>query len=354
MANFRTDTPTCRRIARAFLDFLDSVEPAPGVDPEGLEVARDCLTEVFRLHQLSESERPEPNQLINFFSSQEKNTECEATTSHNEEARTGPSTQNHVAGDFSGASNVQDDVGVRENNDTGMSKDELFGHFFAALEKFRFFRTTVNGDEDHVLLDRATRLFHDAVNDSRNQAGSPPFASVAFDAGTLPANFASMFANMAGNGPPNQNGQGGPAENNHGTQFPFASTNFDSNTLPPDIANMFMNMTGSTFQGQSPQTRSAEQNHENGPTNNTNPLSNFANMFMNMAGNGSQQQSSQAQPQANINVSDEPVGGVSFSFNSYEQMPEELDSTVRSMLGMFARGSQGDPQNDGNGRSSSG
>ncbi|KAL2939246.1 Gametogenetin-binding protein 2 [Bienertia sinuspersici] len=102
MANFRTDTPTCRRIARAFLDFLDSVEPAPGVDPEGLEVARDCLTEVFRLHQLSESERPEPNQLINIFSSLEKNTECEATTSHNDEAQTGPSTQNYVAGDFSG------------------------------------------------------------------------------------------------------------------------------------------------------------------------------------------------------------------------------------------------------------
>ncbi|KNA18705.1 hypothetical protein SOVF_068350 [Spinacia oleracea] len=38
----------------------DGVEPAPGVDLESLEVAKDCLTEVFKLHLLPESERPEP------------------------------------------------------------------------------------------------------------------------------------------------------------------------------------------------------------------------------------------------------------------------------------------------------
>lgn len=46
----------------------------------------------------------------------------------------------------------------------GVSKDELFGQFFDALEKIHFFRTTPNGDDDHVLLDTATCLFHDAVN----------------------------------------------------------------------------------------------------------------------------------------------------------------------------------------------
>ena len=46
----------------------------------------------------------------------------------------------------------------------GLSKDEIFGQFFDALEKIRFFRITSSGDDDHVLLDRATCLFHDAVN----------------------------------------------------------------------------------------------------------------------------------------------------------------------------------------------
>ncbi|XP_021759748.1 uncharacterized protein LOC110724631 [Chenopodium quinoa] len=487
MANLRTDAPISRRITRAFLDFLDSVEPAPGVDLEGLEVAKDCLTEVFRLHQLPESEQPEPNLLLNIFSSRERDTESEVRISRSEEAQPGPSAENHATGDVSGTSKNQGNVEVRESSDTGVSKDELFGQFFDALEKIRFFRTTANGDDDHVLLDRATSMFHDAVNemersgckifdrknladalktlgnkavqsneysdaierytcaialcenavyycnraaaytqmhkyneavkdclksieidpnyskaysrlglayyaqgkysdainrgykraleldpnndavkenlrvaeqklneeqeqrrryqDSRNhstgasgtQAVPPPFASVSFDAGTIPANFASMFTNIAGNASHNQNGQGRPAEVHHETQFPFASTNFDSNAIPSDIASMFMNMAGGTFQGQESQSRSAEQNHDSGPTN---PLSNFASMFMNMAGQGSHGQGSQDQPQGGNNAGvDGPeinAGSASFSFNFNEQTPEDLNRTLRSMMGMFS------------------
>lgn len=46
----------------------------------------------------------------------------------------------------------------------GLSRDELFGQLFAALEKMHFFRTTPDGNEDPAQLDRATRLFHDALN----------------------------------------------------------------------------------------------------------------------------------------------------------------------------------------------
>lgn len=46
----------------------------------------------------------------------------------------------------------------------GLSRDELFGQFFAALEKMHFFRTTPDGNDDPALLDRATWLFHDALN----------------------------------------------------------------------------------------------------------------------------------------------------------------------------------------------
>ncbi|PIA47387.1 hypothetical protein AQUCO_01400212v1 [Aquilegia coerulea] len=47
----------------------------------------------------------------------------------------------------------------------GVSKDELIGHFFAALDKIHFFSTTNDGADDSRLLDRATRLFHEAVKE---------------------------------------------------------------------------------------------------------------------------------------------------------------------------------------------
>lgn len=192
----------------------------------------------------------------------------------------------------------------------------------------------------------------DYCQESRNQAAPPPFTSVSFDAGTFPANFASMFANVAGNPSNNQNGQGRPAEDNHETQNPFVSTNFNS-IFPPDVASVFMNMAGGAFQGNDSQSRSTEQNRENGTTHS---FSNFSNMFMNMAGHGSQGQSPQAQPQGANNVGEDPgigVGGTSFSFNFNNQTPEELNRTLRSMMGMFSGESQADPQNNADGRPAS-
>ncbi|CAN1235721.1 Small glutamine-rich tetratricopeptide repeat-containing protein beta [Linum perenne] len=47
----------------------------------------------------------------------------------------------------------------------GVSNDELFGQFFAALEKHHFFKATPDGKDDAIQLDKATRLFHDALNE---------------------------------------------------------------------------------------------------------------------------------------------------------------------------------------------
>lgn len=46
----------------------------------------------------------------------------------------------------------------------GTSRDELFGQLFGALEKVRYFRNTPDGDDDPAQLEKATRIFHDAVN----------------------------------------------------------------------------------------------------------------------------------------------------------------------------------------------
>ena len=43
------------------------------------------------------------------------------------------------------------------------SKDELFGQFFAALDKIRYFRMMPDGSDDVVGVEKATRLFHDAL-----------------------------------------------------------------------------------------------------------------------------------------------------------------------------------------------
>ncbi|XP_077236129.1 tetratricopeptide repeat (TPR)-like superfamily protein isoform X4 [Tasmannia lanceolata] len=90
MASLRTDSPTCRRIVSAFLDFLKSVEAAPGVDLEGLEVVKECLEAVFKIDSSSVNDETQSGLLIDFFSSLDANTQHDlksdmdlATTSMN-------------------------------------------------------------------------------------------------------------------------------------------------------------------------------------------------------------------------------------------------------------------------------
>lgn len=58
-----------------------TVEPAPGVDVEGLEVARECLTEVFKLHSFPRDDRAKSDSLVDIFKSLESNKQCEASKS---------------------------------------------------------------------------------------------------------------------------------------------------------------------------------------------------------------------------------------------------------------------------------
>jgi len=45
----------------------------------------------------------------------------------------------------------------------GISKDELFGQFFDALEKTHYFRSLPDGNDDQAQLDKASRIFHTAL-----------------------------------------------------------------------------------------------------------------------------------------------------------------------------------------------
>ncbi|KAL9268266.1 Small glutamine-rich tetratricopeptide repeat-containing protein [Drosera capensis] len=188
----RTDDPISRRIVRAFIDFLGSglglglvlivrddvirdctrliarvsvglegiVDTRPDVDVEALEVAKDCLREVFRLDQCIGDDLPEPNLLVNAVTSQQVK-QTGDVKGHREEANAA-SAQNFKDVDTSKKSNFQDNVRTREDFDPGVSKDEIFSRFIAALEKIPVPRTVQVGYDDHALLDRAIHLFEDA------------------------------------------------------------------------------------------------------------------------------------------------------------------------------------------------
>lgn len=46
-----------------------AVDPAPGVDLEGLEVATECLTQVFKIDRSSIDDQSKPDLLVDLFSS---------------------------------------------------------------------------------------------------------------------------------------------------------------------------------------------------------------------------------------------------------------------------------------------
>lgn len=54
--------------------FYGVVEPSAGVDAEGIEVARECLVEAFRIN--SSSVTGEPDSLIDIFKSFDANKQC--------------------------------------------------------------------------------------------------------------------------------------------------------------------------------------------------------------------------------------------------------------------------------------
>ncbi|KFK32144.1 hypothetical protein AALP_AA6G203900 [Arabis alpina] len=158
MAKLTTESPICREIVRSFLDFLDSVEVAPGADEEGLEVARECLAEAFKVN--ADSSQLKPVSLVDMFSSLDKSappklkTKPLAATIDDPSSSSGPDLSNsHVS------------EPLQSSVHTGTSRDELFGQLFGALEKVRYFRNTPDGDDDPAQLEKATRIFHDAINE---------------------------------------------------------------------------------------------------------------------------------------------------------------------------------------------
>ncbi|KAK7301360.1 hypothetical protein RJT34_12223 [Clitoria ternatea] len=161
-----TDFPLSRRIVRAFINFLNSVEPGPGVDAEGIEVARECLAEAFKLNSSHvDGDSVKSDSLIDIFKSLEANKQCETSKSdvgHQLDSATASSSfsgedTTHARNNSKASKSVDEDR--KQGPPSFVSKDELCGQFFAALEKNHYFGTNTDGSDDSLQLEKACRLF---------------------------------------------------------------------------------------------------------------------------------------------------------------------------------------------------
>ncbi|KAG9444022.1 hypothetical protein H6P81_015362 [Aristolochia fimbriata] len=164
MANLRTDSPLSRRIASAFLDFLKSVEPASGVDSESIEVISECVEEVFKFKSSSIDDRTPPGLLVDLFSSIAANGQHGFKSAYGESsAAPMAAAQNTSNGNTSETLRSMSEELSGDNHIGGVANDELFGQFCGALERIHFFKATPAGDDDHVQLAKAKRIFDDAL-----------------------------------------------------------------------------------------------------------------------------------------------------------------------------------------------
>lgn len=173
MAKLRSDSPLCGRIVNAFIEFLNSVEPAPGVDIEGLEVATECLVDVFRLGTRSGDEQVQPHLLIDLFTSAGLNPcrEQESTNPYQAVSSLTTLSENISPGPINNEGtprSVDEAVSVEPRvQETGaVSRDELFEQFREGLENAGFFANVPVGSPDYVeQLNKARSVLKDTIEE---------------------------------------------------------------------------------------------------------------------------------------------------------------------------------------------
>ncbi|KAK3143276.1 hypothetical protein QOZ80_4AG0298380 [Eleusine coracana subsp. coracana] len=163
----RSDSPISRRIVLSFLDFLNSVELAPGADPEALEVARDCMESIFNINSSATSEGIQPGLLLELFNSLEANEREEPSAgflSQPVSKKPSPSAStSNAEEDSNKCTTSNSDRLVQDIFDLDHSSDELFAKFYAALDEMNFFKTSSAGAEDPGQLSKATQYFTEAL-----------------------------------------------------------------------------------------------------------------------------------------------------------------------------------------------
>ncbi|KAL6492882.1 hypothetical protein OROGR_032641 [Orobanche gracilis] len=167
MDNLKTDSPVSRHIACSFLQFLNSVQPSSGVDSEALDVAKECLAEIFKIDQSSINSLSSCDSLVDIFSFYKAN--ARADNGEVSDAQTLSLGKNDEV--LEASASLDKD---RRSEPLSPGEDEIFGQFFGALERIHYFRVMPDGTDDQTQLDRATYLFHNAVEEME-KAGCQTF-----------------------------------------------------------------------------------------------------------------------------------------------------------------------------------
>ncbi|CAM8936194.1 unnamed protein product [Rhodiola kirilowii] len=164
MAKLKADSPISHRIVTAFLDFLNSVDHASSSDAEAVEVAKEyrqkmsnLMVEVFKAIEENE------NQDIRSAPSASVDSSSFASNSYDSSVISSMDAAESKGGETASVSSTR-----------GLSKDDLFAQFIAALETAQYFKQNVDGHCDSNRTDKATQYFHDAINDM--ERGSRTFS----------------------------------------------------------------------------------------------------------------------------------------------------------------------------------
>ncbi|KAG6546054.1 hypothetical protein Mapa_012459 [Marchantia paleacea] len=157
ISSLRTDSSLSRSIVSSFLQFLSTVEAAPGQDTEGIEVAAQCLAEVFGIDNQRRDEQIRLISLIDLFSSAGVLPE-----SANEHVPSAPTTPAGVPSQS------------RASPSAGREGESLFDQFNDGLDVAGFFEGTMQGTPEYEeKLKQAKNVLEEARKKIRSSASAP-------------------------------------------------------------------------------------------------------------------------------------------------------------------------------------
>ncbi|CAH2070602.1 unnamed protein product [Thlaspi arvense] len=255
------------------------------------------------------------------------------------------------------------------------SRDELFTQLLGGLEKVRYFNNTPEGDDDPAQLEKATKIFHDAINemeksgcqtfDVKNLAetlkcqGNKAMQSQLYLDAVEHYSFAIALSDK--NAVFYCNRAAAYTQINRCSEA--IKDCLKSIEIDPNYSKAYSRL-GLAYYAQGKYVDAIEkgfrkeQNHNQEPEMrgqgmpsqfsdflNTPIDADFINMFLNMAdGNHSRNNEGGGEGDGNRNGTDEPeihVGGnINIDIGGADQMPEEFSGALRSMMQMFGEGSQ--------------
>ncbi|CAM6097578.1 unnamed protein product [Calypogeia fissa] len=178
--SLKTDSPVSLSIVASFLQFLSTVEPASGTDTEALEVAAQCLSEVFGLNTSNRDPRVRLLSLADFFTAGLSPDALSAPGSNISAADSlKPSTPVAVSSPSHGSSSAGDSARETPVNGRSTSSGEsLLDQFRDGLDLAGFFEgVTKDSVEYGEKINQAKQTLDDALKKVRASTVAPKWSA---------------------------------------------------------------------------------------------------------------------------------------------------------------------------------